>query len=105
MMRARHGPRLSQPCVAARAIGRVALTGTAPEGQQARTFAVQGTITEVLLVLPLLLTGVGTETVGARATLGALGLVAAGAFLLVELPRFMRGRAAPAELATAPATV
>lgn len=70
--------------------GRVALTGTAPEGQQARTFAVQGTITECLLLLPLLLTGVGTETVGARATLGALGLVAAGAFLLVEVPRLLR---------------
>ena len=85
--------------------GRVALTGTAPEGQQARTFAVQGTITEVLLVLPLLLTGVGTEMVGARATLGALGLVAAGAFLLVELPRLLGRGTGPPEMAAAPATI
>jgi MFS family permease len=65
---------------------RVALTAHAPEGQQARVFAVQGTATESLLILPLLLTGIGAETVGARATLGALGLVGATAVVFMELP-------------------
>jgi hypothetical protein len=67
---------------------RVTLTGTAPVGQQARIFATQGTLTEALLVLPLLLTGVGTEVAGARATLGAIGIVAVLAGLILELPRF-----------------
>jgi len=67
---------------------RVTLTGTAPVGQQARIFATQGTLTEALLVLPLLLTGVGTEVVGARATLAAIGIVAVLAGLILELPRF-----------------
>lgn len=67
---------------------RVALTATAPAGQQGRVFAVQESLTETLLILPLLLTGVGTAVVGARATLAAIGIVALGAALILELPRF-----------------
>lgn len=67
---------------------RVALTATAPAGHQSRVFAVQETLTESLLVLPLLLTGVGTAVVGARATLAAIGLVGAFAVAILELPRF-----------------
>lgn len=69
---------------------RVALTETAPVEQQARVFATQETLTESLLVLPLLLTGIGAEMAGARTTLAAIGIVAVFAFALLELPRFRR---------------
>ncbi|MEP7216075.1 MAG: MFS transporter [Anaerolineaceae bacterium] len=67
---------------------RVALTETAPLGQQARVFAVQGTLTESLIVLPLLLMGVGAQYAGARPTLAAIGLLGALAFLVIHHPRF-----------------
>jgi MFS family permease len=67
---------------------RVALTETAPLGQQARVFAVQSTLTETLIVLPLLLMGVGTQYAGARPTLAAIGLLSALAFVVIQRPRF-----------------
>jgi MFS family permease len=66
---------------------RVVLTETAPEGQQARVFAVQITLTDALLVLPLLAMGVGTQYAGARPTLGAIGILATVALLALEWPR------------------
>jgi hypothetical protein len=74
---------------------RVALTETAPRGQQARVFATQETLTETLLLLPVLLTGIGTEVVGARATLAAIGLVGVFAVIFLELPRFQAAPATP----------
>ena len=64
---------------------RVALTETAPEGQQARVFAVSETLTEVLVVAPLLLAGVGTQVAGARSTLLAVGAIGLAAMLVLEL--------------------
>jgi hypothetical protein len=66
---------------------RVALTETAPLGQQARVFAVQLTLTESLVALPLLLLGIGTTYAGARLTLGVLAAILALAFVLLELDR------------------
>ncbi|MGE5595232.1 MAG: MFS transporter [Hyphomicrobiales bacterium] len=80
---------------------RVALTATAPRDQQARVFAVQDTVTESLLVLPLLLTGIGTEVVGARATLAAIGIVGVLAVAVLELPRFRHAPLATPEPASA----
>ena len=72
---------------------RVALTETAPLGQQARVFAVQLTLTEALIALPLLMLGVGTTYAGARMTLGVLSGVLLLAFTLLELDRARtRGR-------------
>ena len=67
---------------------RVALTETAPLGQQARVFAVQSTLTESLIVLPLLLMGVGAQFAGARPTLAAIGILSALAFVVIHHPRF-----------------
>ena len=67
---------------------RVALTETAPLGQQARVFAVQSTLTESLVVLPLLLMGVGAQYAGARPTLAAIGILSALAFVVIQHPRF-----------------
>ena len=67
---------------------RVALTETAPLGQQARVFAVQSTLTESLVVLPLLLMGVGAQYAGARPTLAAIGVLSALAFMVIQHPRF-----------------
>jgi MFS family permease len=77
---------------------RVALTATAPEEQQARVFATQATVTDALLVLPLLLTGLGTEFAGARVTLAAIGLVTLLALAALELPGRARGALRVGEL-------
>ncbi|OAI38550.1 hypothetical protein AYO38_09490 [bacterium SCGC AG-212-C10] len=84
---------------------RVALTESAPIGQEARVFAVQGTLTDSLLVLPLLLTGLGTEFAGARMTLAAIGIIVAIALVALESPRVYRlvRRAFPATTEPAPA--
>lgn len=67
--------------------GRVALTETAPPGQHGRVFAVQLTLTETAISLPLLALGVGTTYAGARVTLAAMALLVAGFLLLAELDR------------------
>jgi hypothetical protein len=85
---------------------RVALTETAPAGQQARVFAVQGTLTDVLLVLPLIAAGVGTQFAGARITLAAIGVLAVLAIVALELPRLARRASVPTlELESAPDTI
>ncbi|MCC6387613.1 MAG: MFS transporter [Dehalococcoidia bacterium] len=71
---------------------RVALTESAPVGQQSRVFATQETLTEGLLVLPMLLTGIGAEIAGARMTLAAIGMVSLAAFVIIELPRLREAR-------------
>jgi MFS family permease len=67
---------------------RVALTETAPLGQQARVFAVQATLTDGIVVLPLLLMGVGAQLAGARPTLAAIGVLCTLALISIEHPRF-----------------
>jgi len=63
---------------------RVALTETAPLGQQARVFAVQETITEAFLLLPLLAAGLAVQFAGPRVLLAAIGGAATIAFLVME---------------------
>jgi len=65
---------------------RVALTETAPRGQQARVFAVQETITEAFLVLPLVASGFAVQFAGPRVLLAAIGAAATIAFLAMERP-------------------
>jgi len=84
---------------------RVILTETAPEGQQARVFAVQITLTDALVVLPLIAMGVGTQYAGARPVLAAIGIISALALVALEWPRVRAAfpmRAAPGEPATVP---
>jgi MFS-type transporter involved in bile tolerance (Atg22 family) len=67
--------------------GRVALTETAPAGQHGRVFAVQLTLTETAISVPLLALGLGTTYAGARITLAGLALLVAGCLALAELDR------------------
>ncbi len=78
------GASLSVALVSARA----ALTAAAPVGIQSRVFAVQSTVSDAILVVPLLLAGVAAETVGARMTLAALGTLCSVTCLLMWHPRF-----------------
>lgn len=71
---------------------RVALTESAPVGQQARVFAVQLTITEAVLLIPLVLAGVGTTFLGARIMFGVLAAAALFAFAVIELDRWRTSR-------------
>jgi hypothetical protein len=68
---------------------RVALTAAAPLAHQSRVFAVQATLTDSFVVLPLLLMGIGVEVAGARPVLAAMGLIGAATFVFIQLPRFM----------------
>ncbi len=63
---------------------RAVLSATAPRGQQARVFATQSTLTEMLVILPFLLAGAGTEFAGPRATFGFVALVGIAAIMLLE---------------------
>ena len=63
------GATLSVSMVSARA----ALTAAAPLGLQSRVFAVQATVADALVVLPLLFAGVAAELLGARSTLAVSG--------------------------------
>lgn len=67
--------------------GRVALTETAPPGQHGRVFAVQLTLTETAISLPLLALGLGTTYAGARITLAGLALLVACCLALAESDR------------------
>ncbi len=67
---------------------RVALTAAAPLGIQSRVFAVQATVSDALVVLPVLFAGVAAELLGARMTLGALGLLCGGTWLIMWHPWF-----------------
>lgn len=81
---------------------RVALTETAPLGQQGRVFAVQLTLTEAFIALPLLAAGVGTTYAGARITLGALAFIVVAALAIVELDQ-LRALGRRVRLGAAPA--
>jgi hypothetical protein len=78
------GATLSVSMVSARA----ALTAAAPLALQSRVFAVQSTVADALVVLPLLFAGVLAEVLGARMALAALGLLCTGTWLLMWHPRF-----------------
>jgi hypothetical protein len=78
---------------------RVALTEYTPLGQQARVFAAQATITDAIVVLPLVLMGVGVQFAGARPMLAAMGVLALLAFAAIEYPQLRATRPALAEAA------
>lgn len=84
---------------------RVALTEAAPVGQQARVFAAQGTITDAVIVLPLLLMGVGVQFAGARPSLAAIGVLSTFVFLAMQHPRFARRDLPIPDAEAAPAPV
>lgn len=72
---------LTVSLVAARAV----LSATAPPDQQGRVFAIQESLSEAVLLLPILVAGVGTEALGARPVLAAVALVVLAATLAGEL--------------------
>ncbi len=84
---------------------RVTLTTAAPVRDQGRIFATQAMLTEAVLALPLLLTGVGVEYAGARTTLAALGISALAVVFVLEALRAgaSRGRLALEQAAGASA--
>ena len=63
---------------------RVIITELAPQNQQARVFAVSETLSEALVVAPLLFAGIGTQMAGARPALAAVGILMVAAFLVLE---------------------
>lgn len=73
---------------------RVALTAAAPLAIQSRVFAVQATVGDALVVLPVLFAGVAAELLGARMTLAALSALSGVTWLLMWHPWFqLRPRA------------
>lgn len=60
------------------------LSATAPRDQQSRIFAMQSTVTDSLAIVPLVLSGVGAELAGGRATFLFLGLLGAVVLILAE---------------------
>jgi MFS family permease len=66
--------------VAARAL----LSATAPRDQQSRVFAMQSTVTDSLGIVPLVLSGVGAQLAGGRATFVFLGLLGLAVLVAVE---------------------
>jgi len=85
------GATLSVAMVSARA----AVTSAAPLAVQSRLFAVQSTVSDALVVLPLLFAGVAAELLGARTTLAALAGLCALTWLLMWHPRFQLPFLAP----------
>lgn len=73
---------------------RVALTETAPAGQQGRVFAVQLLITETLIALPLMSLGIGTAFAGARTTLALLAGLLVLILAVLEIESRLRKRPA-----------
>lgn len=63
---------------------RVIITELAPPNQQARVFAVSETLSEALIVAPLLFAGVGTQFAGARPVLAAVGVFLVASLLVLE---------------------
>jgi hypothetical protein len=68
---------------------RVALTAAAPLAHQSRVFAVQATLTDAFVVLPLVLMGIGVEVAGARPVLAAMGGIGLATLVFIQAPRFM----------------
>lgn len=81
---------------------RTILTETAPPEHQARVFATQAIVTDIVVMLPLLLSGLGTQFAGARVTLLVLAAVGLAMFLLLEHVMTRAGREAQATSAALP---
>jgi hypothetical protein len=76
-------------------------------GQQGRVFAVQLTLTELLIAVPLMSLGIGTAFAGARTTLAVMAGLVMLVLLLAEVDRLRTSRrgAALARLEVAPVEV
>jgi hypothetical protein len=85
---------LSLAPIAARAV----LTHRAPVEHQARVFATEGVLSNVIVIVPLTLAGVGTEVIGTVTTFLFLAVVGAAMLMTLEyaLPR-LRGLVPEAE--------
>ena len=72
--------------------GRAVLSGHAPGTQQARVFATQGVLSDLVVVLPLAIAGIGTSVAGTGTTFLFLAVVGFASLLCLEygLPRFRR---------------
>lgn len=73
---------------------RTVLTATAPRGQQARVFALQSTLTDVLAILPLMAAGFASEFAGPRVTFVLLAFLGTALFAVMET-RTAGGRLLP----------
>lgn len=82
---------------------RVALTEKAPMGQQGRVFAVQLTLVELFIAVPLMSLGIGTAFAGARTTLAVLAGLIFVILVLFELDRMRAARRKLAVPVAAPA--
>jgi hypothetical protein len=79
---------------------RVALTESAPLAQQARVFAAQATLTDGIVVLPLLLMGVGVQVAGARPVMAAMGALAVVALATIQAGTARRSSPVTAEVSS-----
>jgi hypothetical protein len=68
--------------------GRALLSARAPASSQGRVFAAQGTLSNLLVLLPLAIATAGTELIGARGTL--LFVAITGSAVLFALERVLR---------------
>ena len=71
---------------------RVALSETAPVGQQGRVFAVQLTLVEIFIAIPLMSLGIGTSFAGARMTLALLAALVFALLVAFEIDRWRTTR-------------
>lgn len=69
--------------------GRALLSARAPAFSQGRVFATQGTLSNLLVLLPLAIATAGTELIGARGTLIFVAIT--GGVVLFALERILRG--------------
>jgi MFS family permease len=84
---------------------RMALTESAPRGAQGRVHAVQLTMTESILVVPILLAGVATAMAGTRLTLTVVGVLACIVLLGMESYRASRRLAESGVLTADPTAI
>ena len=81
---------------------RAVLSEVSPRGQQGRVFAAQATFTELMVVIPLLVAGVGTEVVGPRTTLAFIAVVGLAVLAVLETSLLPPGRGTHLELEPEP---
>jgi MFS family permease len=72
-------------CFSVAPIGaRAVLSEVSPRGQHGRVFAAQATFTELMVLLPLVIAGVGTEMVGPRSTFAFVAVVGLAVLIALE---------------------
>jgi len=77
---------------------RAVLSEVSPRGQQGRVFAAQATFTELMVLLPLVIAGVGTEMVGPRTTLAFVAVMGLVVLAVLETSLLPAGRVPELEL-------